>query len=306
MSLCTVSSAGAGAGAGSGSAAAPKKRELPKKAADFLCFSRTLFLGPFSTHAHGPMPCLHVQTKTGKQSAAKKQEAAELKRVLKQVKDFIEQEVAFNSHFVAELRSFLQGGDKDAETKLVQAALTKAGYFAREDFVRENGDCMFDSLADQLYSETDRKTWGSAKHRKSKSRYVRDLIADQILGKEGSDRPGPMASLKDAMLEEEIEDLRIETGWGCHPVLVAAATLFKRNIRVYGSRGMISISPLSSSAREAADTKPPLLLCHWFERHFGSLAPLAHTQAGGGAGGAGSGGARGGAGENGDTVMKQL
>jgi hypothetical protein len=217
-------------------------------------------------------------------------------------------ELACNLHSFGVLTVVLfQGDDKDTESELVQAALTKAGYAARQDYVRSNGDCLYDSLADQLFSESDRKTWHIPAHRISRSRLVRDLIADQILGKEGSNQPGPMASLKPYMLKAEIKDLRRDEGWGCHPVLVAAATLFKRNIRIYRSHGKITIAPLSSSAREAADKKPALLLCHWFERHFGSLAPLAHTEAGGGAGaGAGAGSGGGGACDDGDTVMKQL
>ena len=220
------------------------------------------------------------------------QEEADLMRALQMVNEFIKTRVAFNSvHSAADCVACIpQGGSQDRETELVQAALTAAGYFAREAFVRSNGDCMFDSLADQLYSETDSRTWNSLGHRISKSRLVRGLIADQILGKEGSDQPGPMASLKDYMQPAEIEDLRRETGWGCHSVLVAAATLFKRNISVYCSRGMISIPPSTSSACAAANKKPPLLLCHWFERHFGSLAPLAQQAGGSSSSGAGAAG----------------
>jgi hypothetical protein len=129
---------------------------------------------------------------------------------------------------------------------------------------------MFDALADQLYAADCKERWLLPYVRHTYSRIVREVIAEGILH-------GHLQDLQAFMMDIEKKDLVLPGGWGCYPVLLAAATIYQRNILVYGSRDVagtppLTIQPLTGAGRAAAAQQTSLRLCHWFETHFGSLA----------------------------------
>jgi hypothetical protein len=140
---------------------------------------------------------------------------------------------------------------------------------------------MFDALADQLYSSDCKGQWQLPHVRHCYSGFARELIARDILD-------GPLQPLQAGMMDIEKSDLTRPGGWGCHAVLVAAASIYQRNIEVYGSRDAegsppLVIEPLTQPGRTAAAQQPPLRLCHWFESHFSSLERVGVAAAASGA-----------------------
>jgi len=155
--------------------------------------------------------------------------------------------------------------------------LSDTDFKIRERYVRRDGNCMFDALTDQLGVVSVRKTpksleWDQPLDDHSlyeESAHTRATIAQAIL-------EGDMQHVQKFMLEKEIADLTKDGGWGSHVVLLVAATVYKRNIFVYGSRQAggeppLTIEPCTEAGKREAAKHTSLYLCHWFELHYGSL-----------------------------------
>ena len=156
--------------------------------------------------------------------------------------------------------------------------LSSAGLRPRLDNVREDGNCLFDSLVDQFAwsqkaGDADTAEWNNdLDARVAASNDLRSLLGQLI-------QSSPV--LLNFLSVSERNELFVDGKWGTHVHLVAAADYFQRDIVVLSSAvagDFTLITPASGPSRAAAASNDPFVLAHWQdhgeELHYGSLVPI--------------------------------
>jgi hypothetical protein len=150
--------------------------------------------------------------------------------------------------------------DLSEQATILAERLQAIGLYIEE--TRNNGDCLFDALSFQdLRSKKLDTAWAKMIEH---STWMRAELNKAITTR--------YKDLGDAMTARERRDLAKPTGWGCGPVVAAAARLFSRNIRVISSsEGLerdVTLRPLTSAGQAKANARDPWVIGHMAEKHF--------------------------------------
>lgn len=161
----------------------------------------------------------------------------------------------------------------DAHEATLHKRLARVGLRVRnEKLIRDDGNCMYDSLADQLVLQDkayDDAMWqADAGLRQAHSDSVRAAINNYVNGH---------PHLKNSMTVQERAELPQDKAWGHHVALLSATEIWTRRIEVFSDTQPVNappliIEPCSEQAKQRASRNKSLHLVHWFEQHYGSAA----------------------------------
>jgi len=153
-----------------------------------------------------------------------------------------------------------------SERDRMQERLTM--YELKEREIAGDGNCQFAAVSDQLFNTPKYHGWVRNKVTKWLESKANFLIDNS-------------ARLSDFLCRDifqtwsdYVEYMKLDGSWGDHITLVAIANVFERTIMIISSidnpgrnDGVIYIEP-----KIQKKGSPMLLLSHWHERHYGSLA----------------------------------